>query len=34
MKKFNPILISAGEPNSIFTEILIKSLKKKNTNLQ
>jgi len=29
MKKFNPILISAGEPNSIFTEILIKSLKKK-----
>ena len=26
--KFNPILIVTGEPNSIFSEILIKSLKK------
>jgi len=29
MKSFKPILIVAGEPNSIFIEILIKSLKKK-----
>ena len=28
MKKYKPILIIAGEPNSIFTEILFKSLKK------
>ena len=28
MKKYKPILIVAGEPNSIFTEILFKSLKK------
>ena len=26
--KFDPILIVAGEPNSIFSEILFKSLKK------
>jgi len=29
MKNYKPILIVAGEPNSIFVEILIKSLKKK-----
>ena len=26
---YKPILVVAGEPNSIFIEILIKSLKKK-----
>ena len=26
--KFNPILIFTGEPNSIFSEILIKSINK------
>ena len=29
MMNYKPILIVAGEPNSIFNEILIKSLKKK-----
>ena len=29
MKNYKPILIVAGEPNSVFVEILIKSLKKK-----
>ena len=29
MKKFKPIIIVAGEPNSIFLEIFFKSLKKK-----
>ena len=28
--KYKPILIVAGEPNSIFLEIFFKSLKKKN----
>ena len=28
--KFKPIVIVAGEPNSIFSEIFIKILKKKN----
>ena len=29
MKKFNPIIVVAGEPNSIFLEIFFKSLKEK-----
>ena len=29
MKKFKPIIIVAGEPNSIFIEIFFKALKKK-----
>ena len=32
MKNFKPILIVAGEPNSIFVEILIKSIKKTKIN--
>ena len=28
MKKYNPIIVAAGEPNSIFLEIFFKSLKK------
>ena len=28
--RFDPILIVAGEPNSIFLEIFFKCLKKKN----
>ena len=30
--KFNPILIVAGEPNSIFLEIFFKSIKKNTKN--
>ena len=29
MKKFKPIIVVAGEPNSIFLEIFFKSLKEK-----
>ena len=29
MKKYKPIIIVAGEPNSVFLEILFKSFKKK-----
>ena len=29
MKKFKPIILVAGEPNSIFLEIFFKALKKK-----
>ena len=29
MKKYKPIIIVAGEPNSVFLEILFKSLNKK-----
>ena len=32
MKKFKPIIIVAGEPNSIFLEILFKSLNKKTSS--
>ena len=28
MKKYKPIIVAAGEPNSIFLEIFFKSLKK------
>ena len=27
--KYNPIIVIAGEPNSVFVEIFIKTLKKK-----
>jgi len=30
--KIKPILIIAGEPNSIFLEIFFKAIKKKNIN--
>ena len=29
MKKFNPILVVAGEPNSVFFELFFKAIKKK-----
>ena len=32
--KYKPILIVAGEPNSIFFEIFLKSLKKKKLKVQ
>jgi len=31
---YKPIVIVAGEPNSIFFEIFFKSLKKKNIKVQ
>ena len=30
---FNPIIIVSGEPQSVFLEILLKSLKKLNVNI-
>ena len=32
--KYKPILIVAGEPNSVFLEIFFKSLKKKKLKVQ